>query len=452
MRSTLAELPVDAMLGDLRGVLSPGRVLDACRAELARIEPHVRGAWRDCRVIEALYHPGRYVRVAYVLLADPATPAEREWPQGEIVYLHAPVRQPVSRRGEVLRIGGVEFEAYAFPNDRRLREMRRFAGKESSLAAWQEWLRVAGDASELDGESLQRLLMRYVPEQKWVIRLRAEARGAGRVSGKLRLAVRVGDADAVGELENRHRRLSASARGAAGPLAIPDVVGSDAQAGLLGVEWLRGDALLDALAQRDSAETLALLARALHDFHRLDHAGCVVGPAGEVSERVRAAAADLSAAYPELTDAMREIVEAADSLRDSPAPTVLLHNDFHWNQVTIRRERVAMLDLERVSLGDALIDVGNFVAQLRMLPLRDDLDQPVDAALAERWAGQFLEAWRCETGQAIDAERFALAAALSRIELARGLMRHLRPGARRVARECVSAALLDLRSTAGALR
>ncbi len=443
MNSTIDEFPEDPVLGDLRTPLAGARVLDAAREQLARVAPHARSGWREARVIEALYHPGRYLRVAYALLADPATPAEREWPVGQIIYLHTPVREPVSRRGQRLILDDAACEAYVFPNDRRLRELRRFAAKPACVAAWQRWLHQCGENVELDADTLQRLLMRYVPEQKCVVRLRAETRApAGAERGKMRVAVRAGRRDSCREQARRHRTLAAFARAADGPLAIPDVIGADPDGNMLAIEWLRGDSLLAALATQPPAVVMLQVAEALRTFHAAvaacGLAACgVAGTVASAGARIRAAADDLASAYPDLRGDLQTIVAECEARQ-----AVLLHNDFHWNQVRIRRGRVAFLDLERVGLGDPLIDVVNFVTQLGMLPQR--ADTPVAPHATAHWAELFLSAWAALGGTQPGARPLQVYGTLSRLELARGLMRHLRPGAARLARQCVQASLQTL--------
>ncbi|MFQ5495273.1 MAG: hypothetical protein ACE5EX_07805, partial [Phycisphaerae bacterium] len=140
MLATSPHHPVDRSLPGLIPCLDPILVLDACKEQLVREEASVRDAWREARMIEALYHPQRYLRVVYVLLSDPKTPANRHWPVGQLVYLQTPVREPMSRRGCVVTIGGEKAEAYRFPNDRRLRGLRTFTQREQCTQMWQQWL------------------------------------------------------------------------------------------------------------------------------------------------------------------------------------------------------------------------------------------------------------------------------------------------------------------------
>jgi aminoglycoside phosphotransferase (APT) family kinase protein len=440
MLTNRLEIPVDHVLGDWRERLAPARVLEVCKADLLRVAAEVRASWRDIRVVEALYHPGRYLRIAYVLLADPSTPPERQWPEGQVVYLHTPLRQPLSRRGQPLCLNGINVEAYSFPNDRRLRGMRNFAGRADAAATWQRWIDSGPADFDIEADSLQRLLMRYVPEQKWIIRLRAEARA--RTSGetkKRRIAVRSALPNACLELERRHRALARWARQMNGDLMIPDVVGCDADEGLLAVEWLRGDSLLKAL-RVDPAPVLRRVAVALFALHRIPPETCraaTLESSATLVLRVREAVEDLAVAYPDFRARFQNLADefAGAAVELPTTPPVTLHNDFHWNQVTIRSSRVVVLDLERIGLGDPLLDVANFVTQLRMLSVRGEPGVAPDAAAS--WVGSFLHEWQRAGGERLDPVRMRLYSAVSLLDLARGMMRHLRADAATLAKVCL---------------
>ncbi|MFQ5428779.1 MAG: phosphotransferase family protein [Phycisphaerae bacterium] len=435
------ELPDDAVLGDLRSCFQPAAVLDACREQLRRIGRSERDAWRDCRMVEALYHPQRYARVAYALLDSETIPAQRFWPQGRIVYLHTPPRRPVSRRGDVLTIAGRSVEVYCFPNDRRLRNLRKFQNRADATRWWKRWLDETGDDFRIDRDSLRRVLIRYVPEQKWIIRLRA--RGIDPVAGaagKRSVAVRAALPQSCEMLWRRHRRFATAAGRTLLPFTVPDVAGADLTRGLLATRWLRGDSLFDALRTGSVIDLMPRVARALAAFHEVRCLDIEPLVANHVLARIDGATADLSAACPErAVDLARVRARLQRRLSElPPVKPVTLHNDFHWNQVRVQGDRLAILDLERLCLGDPLIDVANFDTQVRMLGHRPECD--VDASTAAGWANAFFEAWGQRSHVRIDPDTFACYAALSLLELARGMMRHLRPGWRALAHRCIEAA------------
>jgi len=430
------DIPADAALGEVLERLEPVDVLELCREQLTDVDAQRRAAWRGCQLIEALYHPGQYVRVAYALTGDEDTPPERYWPEAEIVYLHAPARMPVSRRGSLVQIGGQSIEAYVFPEDRRLRRCRRFAGRLDAARLWQSWLDAAGRGVQLDHNSLRRVLIRYVPEQKWIIRLRARSVSLSEhEESKHSIAVRVGAPSVCRELHRRHRLLNVA--GDAAGFTVPEPVSPENEAGLLATQWIKGRSLLEELNSGNGDLLLGRIANALRKLHLRPIDGLPSLSSFDIRRRAGDAVADLALVMP---DRRSELTELARSLRSLPIRCdnpVTLHNDFHWNQTRLAGDRIALLDLERMSVGDSMVDVANFVTQLRLLGRRPEHE--VSPEQADRWADQFLDSWTDCCGN-LDTARFHSCAALSCLELARGMMRHLRPGWRALAATCVERA------------
>ena len=447
MLSMGIELPADARIGLVVEAFNPDRVLMACREQLTHIPMETRSRWTCCRVVEALYHPDRYIRVAYALLDDETIPLNRNWPQGQIVYLHAPLREPMSRRGHVLTLDETKVEIYLFPNDRRLRGLRKFQGRTDASEVWQNWIDASPDDFQIDPQTLRRVMIRYVPEQKWIVRLRARGveTGTGAAS-KRSIAVRSASSDSCEELARRHQSLSDQWAACSVPFTIPAVIGTDIKGGLIATEWIKGQSLVETLQSESPRDVMHRVVEVLSSFHGMDVDRLPMLTGTGLRRRVQMAVADLVIACPELKDELRDIDEKLQhSLgnihMDEP---MTLHNDFHWNQLRINGDRVALMDLERMCIGDPLIDVANFAGQVRMLGLRPEHN--IDSTTATTWAYAFLEEWSVYTCQNIHPVRFRSYLAVSLLELARGMMRHLRPGWHELTHRCIDLAIGDLGS------
>lgn len=448
MLTASVDHPVERSLAGVEACLDPLTVLQACKAGVLRVDANVRDAWREARMIEAFYHPQRYLRVAYAMLADVDTPANRFWPEGDVVYIHTPVREPMSRRGDCFSIGDASVETYSFPNDRRLRGLRTFAKRDLCAETWQNWVERNGDRTTIDSGSLQRLLVRYVPENRWIVRLRAEFSAANSSKPeKRRIAVRASSSDATAKLLARHQALSERRDACDDSFRTPEVVGWDIEGGLLASEWIRGDTVLDALRGGDSSSVLGRIAVGLRALHHTSVAGLEPITAETLASRAGDAIDDLRLACPKLE---RDLTELSARLLRSlgelgPVGGVTLHNDFHWKQLSIKRDRYAMLDFDRMAIGDELIDVANFATQLQMLGQRPEYS--VDSEESERWRTAFIEQWQQAASVQMDRMRLGCYAAISRLELARGMMRHLRPGWLRLAKRCIEITRSELDST-----
>ncbi len=441
MIATSIRPPADRVITFLPSLLDPKMVLDACRDNLNRIDSATRQSWQSARMIEALYHPERYIRVVYALVSDLETESSRYWPEGQLVYLSAPVREPMSRRGEVLQIGDAEVEAYAFPNDRRLRGLRTFAKRELCAQNWQGWVRETGSNDILQVESLQRLLVRYVPEQKWTVRLRGEwlDEETG-VSKKRRIAVRASSIESCSKLVHRHDFLTSGNSEQVDGFVIPKVVGASISRGLLAVEWLRGETILPMLAKGDGKDCLSNIAQCLHRFHRTEVPGLPEITSSDLLERIDSAVVDLSLANPDwrasLSELGRRTTAAIQKLEQATMRT--LHNDLHWKQFTFKRGRITLLDLERMADGDPLLDVANFATQLQMLGHRTDCE--IDPQMSKSWHDTFIDLWYKVEGTSVDRRRLAIYSAISSLELARGFMRHLKHDWHSVGDACIELA------------
>ncbi len=443
----LLETPADDVLAGFITRIGPDSVMKACRDQMTSLDETRRSAWHDVRMVEALYHPGRYIRVAYAFLPERSVPSTRLWPESDVVYVHAPVRQPVSRRGQLLTIDGQDFEAYRFPNDRRLRGLRKFASTADALRVWQQWLDQDETSHEIHGSTLQRLLMRYVPEHKWVVRLRVEASNRDtKERTKRRMAVRCASPESCRVLQQRHAVVSAAARDSGDTFRVPAVVGADIEQGLLAVEWNRGEPLIEMLQEGDSHSLLENLVAAIASFHATPVPDLDTITTADVVSTLKAACEELSQAYPNLAARLSALFAELEkqSLRISVPAAVTLHNDLHHGQVRFKKGRMALLDLERMCVGDPLIDVANFAVQLRMLGDRRDFS--VSMETATRWSDEFVDAWARHQGAPVDAARFRCYAVRSLIGLAHGLMRHLRVGAASLTQQCLDVAEIILSS------
>lgn len=439
------ELPDDSALENVIAGLGTESMLAICQEQLDGVDAAVRREWKQCRVVEALYHPGRYIRVAYAFLSDPSIPDHRTWPRSDIVYVNAPVRTPMSRRGSLLKLGGAELEAYRFPNDRRLRGLRKFTAQESALATWQGWIDQSGKQERLAPKTLQRFLLRYVPEQKWVVRLRAELqeRGSGKTH-KRRIAVRCADTTSCASLLQRHAALRRASKESGARFHAPRVIGHDAQLGMLAVKWAQGRNLFELLQEGPTAEVMDTVVTMIRSFHESSVSGLPGVVTSDVQQWVAETVADLAATCGDLRSSIEELGRTIHDRLDrlDGCDVVTLHNDLHWNQMRVDGDRFTFLDLERMAVGDPLIDVANLATQVRMLGHRGEF--LVDAATASAWAAEFIGRWEHQTGRRIDTGRFRCYTALSLLSLARGMMRHLRVGWRKLADRCIEMASDEL--------
>ncbi|MEK6797799.1 MAG: hypothetical protein AABZ12_02410 [Planctomycetota bacterium] len=439
--TAIDDRPHDDVLAGAIAMLSGPELLPACREQLTDVEDDRRRRWTRLNLVESAYHPGRYVRVVVAMMTEEDVPQRRLWPEAHLIYLHTPVRTPMSRRGNVLRIGRESFEAYCFPEDRRLRGLRKFAGSNDAAEQWARWNERAGGSGRIIPETLQRVLLRYVPEDRWVVRLRAEFEDhATGQRTKRRIAVRCTSPAAAADILRRQDQVRRELHEREATIRVPEVKGADVELGLIAVEWDRGDSLLTALREGGAVPVLLGAADALRLFHRLRLGDLPTLGDVDVRASATAAAEQVGLACPSLAERLRSTSDGVGRALADAAPRIrsTLHNDFHPMQVNVKRGRFTFLDLDRMALGDPLVDVANFAVQLRMLADRPEYG--VDAATAHEWATGFLDEWSQKSNAPWDTDRFRAYAATSALTLALGMMRHLRPGWRPLAERCTEVA------------
>jgi len=372
-------------------MMIPERAFETLRAACAG-DGAAPDRWTQCRVIEALYDPGARLRIAYALCPSDDVPDARVWPQADVAYIHYPVRSPVSRRGLVLNADGAECELYWFPNDRRLRGLRRFAGRQGAAGTWARWLAEDEPNLRLLPDTLRRSLVRYVPEQKWIARLRTRCDdliSAGQV--KRAIAVRSASPPECRRIFSRNIALRRVFGDADGTFALPRPLTLDVHSGLLAVDWVWGESLVEHLGARGPDFAFSRVAEGLGALHAARIPEVDRFTDDDLLSASARAADDLSAAVPQWRALLAGLTRDLGGTRPSAAsapPEALIHNDFHWNQLCFKRARAYLLDLDRLCLGDALVDVANLAVQLMMLPHRDEL--AVAPPEARQWADCFL--------------------------------------------------------------
>jgi len=437
------------VLGSVFAALAPQAVLPVLRgaADLAAAE--VRERWAHCRVIEALYDPGEHVRIAYVVHDDSSLSAARAWPDGDVLYIRCPVRPTMSRRGATVKVNGFDVEAYRFPNDRRLIGARKFARRDRVARMWQHWLDQDEPSLEIQTESLRRSMLRYVPEQKWIIQLHAQCRDdvADR-NEKRAVSVRCADAAECRLIYQRAIALRRATSGNSQAFRITRPVALDERLGLLAMRWVWGVSFVELLRETETGTLMGRTARGLHVFHRT-----VLSPLPQVTVADYAASAaravsDLGHVQPHQQTALAGLL--ADLSRAQPEDATVrrtIHNDFHWRQIWGKSERLAVLDLDRCAQGDPYVDVANFAIQLQMLAHRPDAG--VSRAEATAWAQAFIRAWEETDRRPLDPHRLHWYMACALLNLARGMMRHLRRGWPGLAEICIEQAssLLQCRTS-----
>jgi len=231
-----------------------------------------------------------------------------------------------------------------------------------SIAENLPWPEGNGAASELSCEVLA-----YRLAKRCVLRLACESAGDGAAMRTIAKVVRPRKLKGIVAAH-----VAAGARQAAGEsFSIPRILYVDAERGVFVMEEAEGDTLHSMAGRRDLVAAYAATGSLLRAFHK---------PAA-VAENGRTAGVELTQlkTWTELAgglfadladDFARCFARVAAEKPDDPTASVVLHRDFYDKQVLVGPDRLTLLDLDTITAGDPALDVGNFLAHVRLRRLQ----------------------------------------------------------------------------------
>ncbi|HEY6208549.1 MAG TPA: aminoglycoside phosphotransferase family protein [Gemmatimonadales bacterium] len=188
------------------------------------------------------------------------------------------------------------------------------------------------------------------------------------------------------------RQLARRGAGEWGAPAVPGVLAYDARRRLLLLTYETGEPVIAALGH-ETAAVLAALGRALAALHATPapvSLDSVTSPAAVLGE-LRPMVADLCQRLPSQSASLRcALSELERNAPPAPAATSLVHGDFGPANLLWRGGHIIVLDFDRCTRGDPALDLGNLLAQMRRVWVRNP-DALVDFASARR---SVLDAYR----------------------------------------------------------
>ncbi len=371
-------VPVDPVLPALAGLVDESAVS-------AALQP-IFTLWnrKPCRVrhveIERVkYRPGRNCVVAYRFALE--LPGQRRLVEqraslsmherAEAASRYEKSRSEVDADGAACRAQFLpEWNAIAraFPADRKLPGLARLAVPDEALSRYLRPLVATRWPGGATVRSADHAVVSYFPEHTCTVALEVGvAHGSAgridpwRVFGKMRY-------DDAGV--HTHRVMQSLWNSDAhwqGLVGYARPLGYDADDRLLWQEGVQAPTLHSLLAGRNGgADTMRRVACAVAALHRTRGVAQRNEPRESLADAVANAAAIVSRAAPEhASTAMR----LADSLATrarfiDTAGDATLHGDLHSRNILVGPDRVYLIDMDRVSTGDAYAELGSLLAEL----------------------------------------------------------------------------------------
>jgi len=280
-----------------------------------------------------------------------------------------------------------------FPHDPALKHLPELLGEDWRLALAAA-LGHAGD-SAIAAAATPAEVLGYRLGKRCVLRisLATPDRAAGAPATAVVKVVRPRRLDG---LVRAHGGLAAANPGAAA-FKLPRVLHVDAARGALAMQDVPGRTLHALTGSADLPRNYAIAGCALREFH--------ARPVGDEKPRTRADEllllqpwVDLARTlFPSLGDGASRLLDELAATGGSAyedAPPALLHRDFYDKQVLAAPEGLTLLDLDTATPGDAALDVGNFLAHVRLRQLQT----PQHARSLAAAGNAFLEAYGADRG------------------------------------------------------
>ena len=243
---------------------------------------------------------------------------------------------------------------HLFPDDRRLRGLRHLTDSETR---WRLLSKVLPGNPELWTADLRAL--RYKPERRFVGVLEGE--------GGRRAVVKVHAGQEFRRALEVARALGQDELAAApGGVRLPGMLGRSRRRGLIASEWLEGRSLEDTLRDPDGEPGGGAVAgAALAALHAQSPRGLRPYLDGDVAQRLREEVDAIAHIEPDLAGPAGEVAaHAAEEIAGAPPSECPLHGDFSADQVLLRGNEAAIVDLDEAAYGHPAADLGSFIARL----------------------------------------------------------------------------------------
>jgi tRNA A-37 threonylcarbamoyl transferase component Bud32 len=217
--------------------------------------------------------------------------------------------------------------------------------------------------------------MRYKPERRAVLHCKTRVfNRRTEDQDKIRVYLRLYGDDRGAEVFELQRNLYRLARNDGFGIARPIVYLEGRR--LLMMKDLRGKPLLGILKGAEAKSALERTSRALAAFHRARIPGLRKRDIGSFLEDAGATSEMLGFIAPDTARQAEEILSILEKHKylGESRKSGLVHGDFYYSQIILKRNKVAFIDFDRSHAGDCAVDLGNFCAHLRLLRLRGHLD------------------------------------------------------------------------------
>jgi hypothetical protein len=372
------------------------------RAVICRVE--------SCRIVYTKYRPGRNFLIAYLLeVVDPGTGQRREQLMTMLACVEGESRELFANANKaplvdtgfgegVFHIPGLEAVVWAFPNDRKLPGLPALVDSDSLKNRFLPEIVTGNLSDEWSIMELESDPVHYVPERACTVRVKIGLRSA--VDGGTAARVLFGKIYCPGEGEAAWEWLQTlwdSEARRAGRLLISQPLAYQPEIRTLWQCGLEGKTLNEVDAQSGLFfELLESAGLAVAQLHRTAVPSAPLLTTDEIVSQLEMSAdllfRILSRIGPRRQDELRSMIRRLITVseRIGAGSIATLHGDLHLKNLFVTNDRIALLDLDNLSRGDPLLDIGSFIALLHYRGLIEGWPPNV----AEEISRRFVQSYR----------------------------------------------------------
>ena len=353
----------------------------------------------DCEIEETLYKPGRSCVLVYRLeLVDITTGSVR--PQlvcarlcrsgkANDEYTRAQAGRLVASAGlpPVAYLAELEIVAWTFPNDPALKRLPDMLNVNLMRSLLPSRLPALDLCCDYRLKHIQADVLHYRTERTCMLRyqLDIENRATAKVSpltvyGKIYGSEASADVfQVMAQLAKHSPRLVT---------AIP--LGYDAELNAVWQSHLCGESLhLELSTPSQCLATMAPIAQCVAAFHTSALESIHVATTKQILSQLAKTVRIISGTYPQMgarvARLVRHLTARTERINFSTAPEVPIHRDLKLANFLLVDDHAALIDLDEVSLGDPLIDIGSFIAAFSGRALLLGWDQTAVDTVVERF-------------------------------------------------------------------
>jgi Phosphotransferase enzyme family len=384
---------------ELAALLGPAEIAAICRVE-------------SCRIVYTKYRPGKNFLITYLLEVVDHWTGQTGQRREQLMTLLACVKgesrelfanankAPLVDTGfgdGVFHIPGLEAVVWVFPNDRKLTGLPALIDSDGLKSRFLPELVTGNFGDEWSIMGLESQPVHYVPERACTVRVKIDMRSA--VNGGTASRVLFGKTYCSSEGEAAWQRLQTlwdSGARRAGRLLISQPLAYHPEIRTLWQSGLMGKTLNEVDANsRLFFELLENAGSAVAELHRTAVPSAPLITTGEIIAQLEMSAVLLSRILSgigskrrdELRSTIRRLIAVSDRIGTGSIAT--LHGDLHLKNLFVTDDRIALLDLDNLSRGDPLRDIGSFIAFLHYRGLIEGWSLDVAEDISKRFVQSY---------------------------------------------------------------